>query len=175
MKSANGQEKVCYQLRINGKIVRDRLIHWAHEDADTKVITEGNVVGNILKLYAELDPLACYEEWGKGENPVVFKARQNGEVLTIGDEPFEFKRVFNISTTQERCYCWNHEQSGKEPYWILAPSVEPGYWLVITTDRDLGKKIKTAGGQTILKKILDMCKDGFFKKYGIESVELKKV
>ena len=160
---------MLYQLKIDDKIVRDRLIQAPHADAEFKFINEGNLVGNILKLYAELDPLACFAEWGCEERKVIKKARQNGNVLTVDGKPYDFAREFNISTTQERCYYYkrinptrNNEINNEEPYWILAPAVEPGYWLVCDTKRS----------REYLADIIAICENGFFTRYGIESVQL---
>ena len=162
---------MCYYLlKINDKIVRDRLIQTPQEDIHFKHIHQGNLIGNILKIYCELDPIKCFNEWGAPGKNVIQKARQNGNILTIDDKPYIFAIEPNMSTTRERCYSFDDSLSFSlanktEPFWILARSVEPDYWLVMNTRRD----------DQFLGELQEMCERNFLKPYGIKSITFRKV
>ena len=154
-----------YQLKVNGKIMIDRLIQRPRQTAAESLIHEGNVVGNILKLYAELDPAACLREWGDKGSGVLKTGHRRGNMLEIDGVPYDFVVDSTIQGRgQERCFAHRHV-TGREPYWILAHAGKPDEWIVCRTNRR----------RDHLQQIITMCHNGFFAKYGIQSVALTKI
>jgi len=153
-----------YRMAIDGKPVIDRLLQQPRSNAVADLILDANLIGNVLKLYAEHDPAACYREWGPSGHGVLKKGVRQGGTLTIDGTPYDFAVEDIPGRASERCY-HPGQGKGREPFWVLAPAGRPNEWLVVDTLRR----------RRHLKRIIDMCTSGFFKKYGIQHIDLLKV
>ena len=157
-----------YQLKIDGKVVCDRLIQNASARRYAELVSDCNVPANILKLYAAKDPQGCYAAWG-GTQGLLKIGTVSKNTITVEGKTYEFTVQPELAErTHERCYRNNvgARKIRKEPFWILAPATRPGTWLVCPTDREKNRRH--------LSDILHLCNSDFFQKFGIK-VTLKKM